>query len=254
MSNQTNNSRLVVDIGNSSLKWAVSNSNGLTDMLSQQYKKNISSAFFIECWKGLMPDEVVVSCVAGDLVWQSLEQACNELWNVKAQRVNSLKEGFGLVNAYDDFPLLGSDRWCAMIGALHNTDSAFMVIDAGSALTLDVVDKCGVHLGGYIVPGISMMEKSLGLHTAQIHPKGSGKNSPSLALGKSTKDCVEAGIYLSAVKLIEAVYTKEAKQMGKCQVFITGGDAKQLVSLLSFKCVIMKDLVLLGLDVIAANN
>jgi len=252
--NHIEDNTLLIDIGNSSLKWAQSSSGVLSDMLQQQqqHSDNITSAFFTKYWQDLdKPGEIIASCVAQKSVWQALEKACDELWGIKVQKVNSLKEGFGLINAYDDALALGSDRWCAMIGGLQITDSAFIVIDAGSALTLDVVDISGSHLGGYIVPGLEMMRKSLGLHTAQVKTDATSANITSLSLASSTSQCVEAGIHLTTVKLIEAVYEKESKQLKKCQCLLTGGDAKILADLLSVKCVMMPDLVLRGLAVIA---
>ena len=255
MANQTKDSILLIDIGNSSLKWAVSSSDGLSDMLQQQYPENISSTFFTECWQGVdKPGEIIASCVAGEAVWHALAKACDELWSIEVQKVNSLKEGFGLVNAYDDALALGSDRWCAMIGGLQVADSAFLIIDAGSALTVDMVNESGNHLGGYIVPGLGMMRKSLGLQTAQVKTEPTEGNIPSLSLANSTAQCVEAGIYLSTVKLIEAVYERESKQVKQLTCFLTGGDAQSIADLLAFKCVIMPDLVLRGLAVLATNG
>lgn len=254
MVDQTQKKTLLVDIGNSSLKWELSNCNTASDMLQHEYPKDISSKFFESCWQNLeMPDEIIASCVANESVWQALEESCKSLWNVKVKKVVSSKEGFGLINVYDDVLSLGSDRWCAMIGALHSTDSSFILIDAGSALTIDVVKQSGEHRGGYIVPGIGMMKSSLGLNTAQIMMENEAK-LPSLSLGESTTDCVEAGIHLSSVKLIEAVFEEESKKLKECKIFITGGDAKLLASLLSLKCVIIPDLVLRGLRFITAND
>lgn len=254
MVNQTQKKVLLIDMGNSAMKWSLLDSTGLSIMSTERYPEALSSTFFTDCWQDLDSlSAVMVSCVAGNTAFQVLEKACDDLWNLKPEKVISLKEGFGLVNSYDDFMSLGSDRWCAMIGARDNANASFIVIDAGSALTIDVVTDSGKHLGGYIVPGIGMMKKSLGLNTAQITLEVADK-LPSLALGKSTKDCVEAGLHLSAVKLIEAVFEDESKLLKNCQIFITGGDAKLLTRLLSFKCAIIPDLVLRGLGIIAANG
>jgi len=255
MANQTKDNILLIDLGNSSLKWAESYLDGLSDMLQQQYPEKITSEFFTKCWQDLdKPAEIFASCVAGEPVWHALAKACDELWSIKVQKVDSLKKGFGLVNAYDDALALGSDRWCAMIGGLQAADSAFIVIDAGSALTLDMVNESGKHLGGYIMPGLGMMRKSLGLQTAQVQIEPTEGNVPSLSLANSTTQCVEAGIYLSTVKLLEAVYERESKQVKQLTCFLTGGDAQSIADLLAFKCVIMPDLVLRGLAVIATNG
>lgn len=255
MVNQTKNDILLVDIGNSSVKWANYSTHGLTSMLIKKYPRNVSRDFFKECWKELdKPNEVYVSSVADDFVWQELAEACNELWNIKAQKVVSSKEGYGLVNVYNDATTLGSDRWCAMLGGLQNTSSAFLIIDAGSALTIDMVSEKGKHLGGHIVPGLGMMRESLGHQTALVKTKLSKNNAISLSLANTTIQCVESGIYLSVVKLIEAVYERESQQVKQITCFLTGSDAEDIAGLLAFKSIIMPDLVLRGLAVIASND
>lgn len=255
MVNNIQKASLLIDMGNSAIKWALSDSSVLSAMSYTRYPENISATFFTDCLQGLdTPSDIIVSCVVADDIWQVLVKACDELWGLELQKVKSVKEGFGVVNAYEDASSLGSDRWCAMLGGQANTESAFMVIDAGSALTLDVVNESKKHLGGYIVPGLNMMKQSLGFQTAQVQVGSSAAQLRSLSLGQSTTDCVEAGTLLSAIALIEAVFENEAKQLEKCQVYITGGDAGLIAGLLSFKCVIIPDLVLRGLAVIAANN
>jgi type III pantothenate kinase len=267
---------LLIDIGNSSLKWAIlkmgseSNfpspilsdssigkfdSDPIFNMHSQQYPENVTAAFFIECWKNVeKPIKIIASCVAQKHVWQALVVACEKLWELDIQKVESRKEGCGLINGYHNASDLGSDRWCAMIGTCQVADSAFIVVDTGSALTVDMVNESGQHLGGYIAPGLSMMKKSLGLHTAQVKVDAAQNLTPSLSLAQSTKECVEAGIHLSAVKLIEAVFENESRQVKTLQCYLTGGDANLIAGLLGFKCVIMPDIVLRGLAYIAETQ
>lgn len=245
----------VIDAGNSAVKWASSNSNELSAMLSLSYPENITADFLIDEWKSLAkPKNVIASCVASEVIWQALAKACDELWDIKAQRVASLEKGYGLMNAYNKASDLGSDRWCAMLGVLHNTDSAFIVVDVGSAITVDLVDESGQHIGGYILPGLNMMKQSLGLQTAQVKVAMVQNLTPSLSLGKTTEECVESGIYLSAVKLIEAIFEKESKRVNKLECYLTGGDAKLIADLLPVKCIIMPDAVLRGLAVISSND
>ena len=255
MVNQTDDKVLLIDIGNSSLKWCITDSNGLSAMSQELYPKDITADFFIHNWRVLeQPNDIVVSCVAQNTVWLALEKACFELWDIKVQKVNSLKKQFGLINAYENVSSLGSDRWCAMLGGLHQANSDFIVINAGSALTIDVVNEAGQHLGGYIVPGINMMKKSLGLHTAQVQVDSTSNVLTDLSLGHSTEECVESGIHLLVVKFIEAIYKKVSLDMNGCQTFVSGGDAKSITDLLSFNSDVVPDLVLRGLAVIATDN
>lgn len=252
MDNKTEQMILLIDAGNSAIKWALYGTEGLSDMLTQTYPENTTVDFFTNQWRSLnKPLKVVVSCVASESVWQALQKTCKELWNIEIDKVISLKKGFGLINAYENAADLGSDRWCAMIGANQLDDSAFLVVSAGSALTIDMVNDIGHHLGGLITPGISMMRQSLGAHTAQVKVQISKDLTPSLSLANSTKACVEAGIHLSVVKLIEAVYEQESKHVKNLQCYLAGGNAALIADLLSFKCVKVPDLVLRGLAVTA---
>lgn len=250
---------LLVDVGNSSVKWAQVYSNNLSAMSQQQYPEKITAFFFIKCWNDLdKPEKVIVSCVANKQVWQALQKACDQLWAIQVEKTVSIKEGFGLVNAYIEPSELGSDRWCAMIGAFHEIDSDFIVVDCGSAITIDVVKllgkhHAGKHLGGYILPGLVMMKQILGTQTAEVNV---GLNHTNLTLtpANSTKDCVDSAIYLAVVKLIEAVFEQQAKQVKNMQCLLTGGDASLVAELLSIKYVMMPDLVLRGLATIAGTR
>ena len=252
---------LLVDVGNSSVKWSLINKVAMDDLsgMSQQlYPEKINISFFIKCWESLpRPEKVVVSCVANKHVCQALEQACEQLWAIQAERIISVKEGFRLVNAYDQPSDLGSDRWCAMIGAFHELDSDFIVVSCGSAITIDVVKSLGnhhsgKHIGGYILPGLTMMKKSLGTHTANVKVDLTLSQS-ALTPSNTTRGCVDSAVYLSVVKLIEAVFEQQAKQAKNMQCLLTGGDAALVAELLSIKCVMIPDLVLRGLAIIAAT-
>lgn len=224
------------------------------EMLQQLCPENVSVSFFVENWNKLeKPEKVIVSCVANDNVWLPIKNACEQLWNIKAEKVNSLNKGFGVTNVYVQADDLGSDRWCAMIGAYHEVDADIIVIDCGSAITIDVLKHSGQHLGGYILPGLKMMKQSLGFNTAKINVTGKQDNK-TLSPGSSTAECVNAGIYLAAVNSIEAVVNEQSKILKDLCCFLTGGDAATIAQFLSVKCVLMPDLVLRGLAFIAEDN
>jgi type III pantothenate kinase len=249
------NNILCIDAGNSAIKWALSSRSGLSEMMSLAYEDDFSSDILFAVWKPLeQPSHIIASCVASEAIWLAITEACNERWNIDVQRVSSLKQGHGLINAYEIPSDLGSDRWSAMVGAHHEVQSAFMIVDAGSAITIDLVSESGQHIGGYISPGIKMMKQSLGLNTAQVNIESDKNETTSLLPASSTVECVSAGIYLSAVKLIEAVFEQESKKIKELTAIVTGGNAKRIADLLSFKYVTMPDLVLRGLVEIQKNN
>jgi len=253
----TKQNTLLIDIGNSSVKWGHiehGNAINVSTMSQQYYPEKVSAAFFIEYWKTLdKPENIMVSCVAKQQVWQALEQACDQLWALQPKRITSAKEGFGLVSTYKQPADLGSDRWCAMIGAFHETTSDFVMVSCGSAMTLDVVTSSGKHSGGYILPGLAMMKKSLASDTAGVKVILE-QAKPSLLPANSTAGCVDSAINLAAVKLIEAVYQQQNKSAESMPCFLTGGDAPFIAELLSIKCVMMPDLVLRGLAIISSTQ
>jgi len=252
---------LLVDAGNSSVKWCIAvspDTNELSQMQQQYYPENISTSFFTRCWDDLeKPERVLVSCVADKKVLHALNNTCEQLWGIKAKEINSLKEASGFVNAYIEPSDLGSDRWCAMLGANEIISSDFIVADCGSAITIDLVSNqeknVSRHIGGYILPGLEMMKRSLGTQTADVKVDLEDTKT-SLSPSNTTVGCVNSAVCLSAVKLIEAVFEQQVKQSDAVQCFLTGGDAPFLAEFLSIEYTLKPDLVLRGLSVIDTDR
>lgn len=241
-------STLLVDVGNSSIKWSMlSAEKKLSDMVCKYYAdKALSPKFFTDIWRSIQtPKKVLVSCVANDTVWHILQKTCRELWSIDAKRVSSMQTACGVINAYSKYETLGSDRWFAMLGAFSEKTTASLVVDCGTAITVDVINAEGVHLGGYILPGLTMMKTSLTKDTADVSVNLDLSNH-SLLPAKTTEGCVDAAILLSAVKFIEAVFNQQDVN-NSMHCYLTGGDAGLLAEYLSIKFVIIPALVLKGL-------
>ena len=246
---------LLADIGNTSIKWALKDSNNLLEMSQQRYPNNVSDVFFVDCLGHMnKPDRVFVTCVAGAEVWQAFADAIHSLWSIKVERVISKSNGYGVINGYEKSSELGSDRWCALLGAHHAADSDVVVIDCGSAITVDIVKQSGEHVGGYILPGLSMMKESLGLHTAQVKVNAPSSESNAISPAYTTTGCVAAGINLAAVSVIEAVIKQQRTFSDDLKCFLTGGDADSIAEHLTIEYVNMPNLVIRGLAVIAEDN
>jgi len=241
---------LLVDIGNSAVKWCTLSADDQLSSMEHHYYPINSSAlkFFNELWVDLAkPKKIIVACVAKNNVWQALQQSCEDLWSLDVERMGSPKKACGLTNAYEDVERLGSDRWFAMLGAFNEqaTATSSLVVGCGSAITLDIIDSEGLHQGGYILPGLAMMKRSLVVDTANVSVDSELSN-PSLLPATTTAGCVDAGILLSAVKLIEAVFEEQSLH-NNVRCYLSGGDATLIADLLSIKYVIMPNLVLRGL-------
>ena len=129
---------------------------------------------------------------------------------------------------------------------------AGIIVDCGSALTIDAVDASGRFLGGYIVPGLGMLRGALLRDTADVHV---GAGDAELGLGKSTGECVHNGLLRMSVAFVtEVVLELQQVLDDTCNVLITGGDAPALLGSFAFDCTHVPDLVLDGLERIAAEK
>ena len=135
------------------------------------------------------------------------------------------------------------DRWLASMAAYQKDSRAVLVVDAGSAISIDLVGPQGEPLGGYITPGLALMHEALWKGTDKVQVKGEDPLN-MLVPGVCTHDAVNRGCLLAAVAMIE----KLASQY-PASIVITGGDAKALVEAISLPSDHQPDLVLEGLAV-----
>ena len=143
---------------------------------------------------------------------------------------------------------MGVDRWLAMLGARDRNSGRLCVVDAGSALTIDLVSAAGEHEGGYIIPGPELMERALLLDTDRV--RFSEDADYTLAPGTSTAEAVRHGIALAqagAVSIALEQVTGDAPALLFC-----GGGGEDLMRLLNRGGHWTPELVFEGLEVMAA--
>lgn len=133
----------------------------------------------------------------------------------------------GVSNQYEDMSRMGADRWLAMIAAYNRIQDACVIVDAGTALTIDVVNATGRHEGGYILPGRRMMTGSLEANTA-IRLRHI--DSDSVDLGNDTDAAVLHGALASQVALVEWVLGRLSGANRAPRVILSGGDAEALLA------------------------
>lgn len=157
--------------------------------------------------------------------------------------------GLDIKNSYQDPSQMGVDRWMAIIaGSVLYPRQPVVVVDAGSAVTVELIAENSVHLGGYIIPGISTMLNSLYQGTGQVKVESKITISDSTP-GSSTAECVNNGIVSAVVGLIERSIQLLEKRVDSTDVtlVVAGGGACMLVPHLSKSVDIQPDLVLDGL-------
>jgi type III pantothenate kinase len=247
---------LVIDVGNTRLKWAWLTSTGLSDqqaVVHRDAKAGIWTTALFD--SGQKPSRVLVSNVAGPVMAKALTRLAKKKFRVNIEFVTAAREFHGLTNGYLDPTLLGADRWLALIGAWTRARSALCVVDAGTAVKVDGVDSNGLHLGGIIAPGIHMMREALMNKTSDI-AKAAFNSTPSLA-GVLANNTI-AGVSRGAVYALAGMADHAAEVISQGanttpKLFITGGDASMITGSMRTHGEIVPDLVLQGLAVIASQ-
>lgn len=240
---------LAIDVGNSRLKWGVWQQNVLIDKGVFSYRpEQLEQALDNYFAPSLQQGSVYVSCVASEQVQMLLRKWFQQQWGISANFVESQSQLMGVHNSYDNPQQMGADRWVAMFAAYTKYQQAVCVIDCGTAITMDIVDAKGQHLGGLIMPGLDMMLKSLYEGTQRIKPAKGGL----CELGKNTADAVYSGCYHLLENGLQSLVEKYAATI-KDDVLcvVTGGSAELLVRENLFDCRHDADLILYGLNTIA---
>ncbi len=195
-----------------------------------------------------VPRLIRLSTVAGSQVSLAIS-ALSQKWGCELFSAKTTTCEAGVLCGYRDPSTMGVDRWLAMISAYHRIGGACVVVDAGSAITVDVVSDKGMHQGGYILPGLGLMRESLRLGTSDVRVASITK--ADVSLGLSTEEAVNHGALRMIVCLIESV----AEETGAvpARVVLTGGDAGCLEPLLAVDVEVVPDLVLDGLGLVAGQ-
>ena len=236
---------LAVDAGNSRIKWGMHNGTWLglgTAAHAEVYSLR-------DAWQNLpAPDCIVIANVAGEKVGSTLQQLVKD-FHAKVHWVSARDFQCGVRNSYIMPSQLGADRWAAAIAAWHFCHEACVVVNAGTAVTVDVLSADGVFLGGLIIPGISLMRESLAKNTAALKLEhGEFKPFPV-----NTADAIESGAVLALCGAVESM--RSALRAGKApQCLLSGGSAKDLHPHLKPPTKVMDNLVLEGLVVIATED
>jgi type III pantothenate kinase len=253
---------LAIDAGNSRIKWALHNtdphSGGLQSGSSQPATGNDVRALRIddcwqmhgvtavseleqlhEAWSGLpAPTHIAIANVAGPTVRETLLELIQH-WNVQPQWLQSQAEAGGVKNRYVNPLQLGVDRWAALVAAWVRVRRECLVVMAGTATTIDVLNASGEFSGGLILPGLGLMKRSLSEHTAALSLASGVFSAQPL----NTADAIESGCVNAQLGAIERMHRQLAAD---APCLISGGGASALAPHLSMPLVPVEHLVLEG--------
>lgn len=247
---------LLIDAGNTRVKWALSASDGLSS--AWQAEGNVFHEALPElpgAWRAAAhPIRTVwIANVAGDRLASRLMQTLTEAgipltglhWFV------SLPEFAGVRNGYRDPSQLGCDRFAALVGAYHRYPGRnLLVVNAGTATTVDALTAEGQFVGGMILPGLRTMAQSLAVNTAKL-PSVSESNLEQL-LADNTSQAIISGCLSAQAGAIERAFARHPGESPRC--LLSGGAASFIGPQLRVPHDIVPNLVLAGLQVAATTE
>jgi type III pantothenate kinase len=237
-----------MDVGNTRAKWAKVDAEDVLQEMQSCLTEEIASSTLKRSLKGVK--KVLVANVAGDAVAQQLSDLLPQ--STQIVFVTPQSHTCGVTNRYKSNSL-GADRWAALIAAWHMHKQPTIVVNAGTAITIDALardarSKGGVFIGGTIMPGLQLMLDALKDKTALLKSAHDGITS---TFPSNTQDAIQTGCLnaiVGAIMLMMQHLEKHSAFLPK--LVVSGGDANRIAETLKNSLIIK-----LGLKrVIIAEN
>ena len=238
--------QLLVDIGNTSIKWATWNGARLADSGSAKHHGALPIDL-LAVWDDLQHiSGLLVARVVPRSVHDAVARIAAARWQCRVRLVETSAEAHGVRIAYAEPARLGVDRFLALIGAHANQTGAKLIVDADTAITYDLLLANGDHLGGLILPGIALLRDSVlaGTQIPRYEPAEADQ-----VWAADTAEAVAAASIQAPAALAERLSQRLSDDMAQTPtLIITGGDAERLLPAMPTGTVHHPDLVLQGLS------
>lgn len=240
---------LAVDSGNTAIKWGLYDGSDWRERGAiAQNQRHLLSLI----WRKLpVLSSIIVSNVAGPLAETALLNSF-AAWEITPHWIMATAYQCGVENHYADPAQLGSDRWAALIAAWSMRQQGCLVVNAGTAMTVDALSDKGEFYGGIILPGFASMKQSLVKQTALLTlTEGCFQDFPNM-----TRDAIHSGVIHALTGAIDHMYTLLSARLScsPLNCIISGGDAALLLPHIRIPTIIVDNLVLEGLRVIAQEK
>ncbi len=229
--------RLCIDCGSSRIKWGLF---GQGRWLVKGIHSDLDE--IRDAWKQLEAASAIGSNVAGRAMQESIESLRPDL---EFSWIESKPDQCGVRNGYEKPAQLGSDRWAALIAARQHLPEGGLVVDLGTAATIDVLSSDGTFEGGLILPGFSAMKEAIEKRTVLKNDEGRFSFPP-----KNTMDAVHTGAIAALCGAVEKI----SRMTGFDRCVATGGDAKFVLPHLDMNAIMVDNLVLEGLVLISGDG
>ena len=251
---------LAIDIGNTNIVIGCMKDDEIvfkariaTDRLrtSDQYGveiKNMIEAFGVNLKE---IDDCIISSVVPP-VFNSVRTGVLKIIGKQPMVVSpGLKTG---LNIHVDVPSqVGSDRIVIAVAALSEYEAPLILMDLGTATTIEVVEPDNRYVGGVIFPGVMVSLDALTSRAAQL--PGISLDKPKAVIGKNTVDCMRSGMMYGTAAMIDGIIERIEEELGhKATIVATGGLARFITPLCKREIILERDLLLKGLNIIYKKN
>jgi len=245
---------LLLDIGNSRVKWGIARDDQIMTGQPFPSRPDGLDAVLDSLWGGWpSPPCVWIACVARPQMAMAVEAWVGRHWRqCPVHQAQTKATACGVINAYQEPHKLGVDRWLSLIAVRQSGTQSACVAGCGTALTVDLLDSEGQHLGGVISPGLKLMHEALTQGADKLKNIEVSMDSARVADGwaTTTAEGMAQGCLQASLGLIERIYSRyRASHPEPCRLILTGGDAPLLARHLAVPCEVQPDLVLKGLHV-----
>ncbi len=251
---------LAIDIGNTNIVIGVIRDDEIlfkariaTDRLrtSDQYGveiKNMLEAFGVK-------REEISDCIIASVVPPVFNSVYTGVYKVIGKQPMVVGPGLKTgLNIHVDIPSqVGSDRIVAAVAALAEYTAPLVLIDMGTATTVEVVEPENTYLGGVIFPGVMVSLDSLTSRAAQL--PGISLDKPRNVIGRNTVDCMRSGMMYGTAAMLDGIIDRIAEELGHSSTIVaTGGLAQFITPLCKHEIILEKELLLKGLNIIYKKN
>lgn len=235
--------KLLIDAGNTRIKWTLADGQDWLRSGVLPVEQAVDLAHQFAGLEGVR--QVWASNVAGAEAAQHIRNIGIGQPPVQPRFIVAQKAQCGVRNGYSNPSQLGSDRWAALIAAWHLVRGACLVVNCGTATTVDALSATGEFAGGLIFPGMELMQRSLNDATAQLSPA----QGTYAAFPRNTADALFSGAIQASCGAIE----RQHALLGGSgiPVVLSGGGSAILSGRLNLPLHVVDNLVLQGLLLIA---
>lgn len=245
--------KLLIDVGNTCSKFVTCQNDKLSPInIVESHKINLQ---WLET-NFTSVEQCLISNVSDDQLNEIFFTWC-EKQNIHYHLIQSETEKFNVVCAYEKPNTFGVDRWLGLLGAEKLfTNQASLIVDLGTATTIDLLSSSGQHCGGWILPGIDLMFSSVVNNTNKVF--ATPEQVEQINFANNTSEAVNQASWAATIGFISTAVTCAKNNYLAAEepltLILTGGNAKQLSQLVTFEYELVENLVFVGMNRYNANK